>query len=494
MATAGPVLDAKLVLGLLAGAGATWAVLQLSKQRHLLREERFEVGQLVNRSRWQKRHAMHLDVVDDEEDDEVEGEEDEAAAMRALSPHLPKKKATENNWQEKEDALIGLLFDLMRAKNLSLQDACEFAEHLIFDYLRGISKDLARYAPELVSCSARTTASRRLHTALPLGAAFRKYDAETRISSRKNVAPQFREVRNICNVAQVLSSAKEGLSLITFDGDGTLYPDRSVLDDSGADAFPAASDLIDSLVALMDKGVAVALCTAVGDPKPGPYEKRLAGLLRRIEKRGKAFKGSLYAVGGQCNYVFRYSASKPGFDPVPRDQWEPQSMKEWSTDAIKMTLDAAESALLVTAQQVGFEDKVKLVRKERAVGLLYTGHLHRSTAYFLDELALRARDAVKRLHQQAGGKKLPFCTFNGGRDVFVDVGTKEMGIDVLRGLVGASRGQTLHVGDQFTRTGNDLLARRACGTLWVDDPNETALLLSELLGAMSRVGSNASLS
>jgi IMP and pyridine-specific 5'-nucleotidase len=100
----------------------------------------------------------------------------------------------------------------------------------------------------------------------------------------------------------------------------------------------------------------------------------------------------------------------------------------------------------------------------------------KSTRFFLDELALRARKEVKAIKA-----RLPFCTFNGGSDVFVDVGTKQVGIDVLRDLVGAERSQALHVGDQFTRTGNDLLARRSCGTIWVDDPGETKSILASLL-------------
>lgn len=34
--------------------------------------------------------------------------------------------------------------------------------------------------------------------------------------------------------------------------------------------------------------------------------------------------------------------------------------------------------------------------------------------------------------------------------------------------VDATPRDTLHIGDQFSITGNDLLARRACGTLWVE--------------------------
>ena len=81
---------------------------------------------------------------------------------------------------------------------------------------------------------------------------------------------------------------------------------------------------------------------------------------------------------------------------------------------------------------------------------------------------------------------MPFCTFNGGRDVFVDVGSKDLGIASLQALVGARPQSTLHIGDQFTLTGNDLLARRACGTLWVDSPEETSILLSYMIRLQRR--------
>mmetsp|Transcript_168255 Transcript_168255/g.540559 ORF Transcript_168255/g.540559 Transcript_168255/m.540559 type:complete len:165 (-) Transcript_168255:123-617(-) len=158
-------------------------------------------------------------------------------------------------------------------------------------------------------------------------------------------------------------------------------------------------------------------------------------------------------------------------------------MKEWGAAQVTEVLNVAQQALVDGARRLGIEDETMLVRKARAVGVHFTGAKRRSTAFFLDELALLARAAVQGV--QAGRpRQLPFCTFNGGSDVFVDIGSKEIGIDVLRSLVGAERAETLHVGDQFTRTGNDLLARRACGTLWVDDPAETAVVLRELLSEM----------
>lgn len=84
--------------------------------------------------------------------------------------------------------------------------------------------------------------------------------------------------------------------------------------------------------------------------------------------------------------------------------------------------------------------------------------------------------------------KIPFCTFNGGRDVFVDIGSKEIGLTALKKYLDVRGEHTLHVGDQFTRTGNDLLARRAASTLWVDKPSETMVLLNELVCGIEAAG------
>lgn len=85
---------------------------------------------------------------------------------------------------------------------------------------------------------------------------------------------------------------------------------------------------------------------------------------------------------------------------------------------------------------------------------------------------------------------VPFCSFNGGLDVFIDVGNKQIGIEVMRRLVGAKGAETLHFGDQFTRTGNDLLARRVCATLWTMGPEETEWLLKLLLQDMGIEAAN----
>lgn len=394
--------------------------------------------------------------------------------------------------RQEGDALIQLIFDLMEAR-LTLEQACAEAERLIQEHLAGgceATSALARVAPGLAIPSNRSHRMRRLHSALPLREAFRRYDAEARVSAREMVPPQFREVRNIVNLAQVLATARAGPRLVTFDGDGTLYPANQGLDcelqpggQADVQAEGGARELVSLLLALLERGVAVALLTGVGDPRPEPYEARLAGPLKCLRGRALPPGAALYAVGGQCNYCFRYSSARERLEPLPREAWEPEVMKGWSRACVEEALDAAQAALEQGAARLGIAGHTSTIRKERAVGVLYRGKIHRSTTFLLDELALLARVAVVKVLAQRQ-QQLPFCTSNSGQDVFMDIGSKEIGVDLLRGLVGAKRNQTLHVGDKFSLTGNDLPARRACGTVWVDDPEETALVLRELLGAM----------
>ena len=87
-------------------------------------------------------------------------------------------------------------------------------------------------------------------------------------------------------------------------------------------------------------------------------------------------------------------------------------------------------------------------------------------------------------------KILPFCAFNGGNDVFVDIGDKSWGVCVCQKYFGGDdekeggsiRGErTLHVGDQFLSAGsNDFKARVVGTTAWIASPAETVELLDEL--------------
>jgi IMP and pyridine-specific 5'-nucleotidase len=87
------------------------------------------------------------------------------------------------------------------------------------------------------------------------------------------------------------------------------------------------------------------------------------------------------------------------------------------------------------------------------------------------------------------GRRVPFCAFNGGNDVFVDIGDKSFGVKVCQQYFqGISGAKTLHVGDQFLSAGaNDFKARSACTTAWIANPRETVQLLDEIADMESKL-------
>ncbi|EHA18865.1 hypothetical protein ASPNIDRAFT_123758, partial [Aspergillus niger ATCC 1015] len=91
---------------------------------------------------------------------------------------------------------------------------------------------------------------------------------------------------------------------------------------------------------------------------------------------------------------------------------------------------------------------------------------------------------INTVERSEVGARLPFCAFNGGNDVFVDIGDKSWGVRACqRYFGGIEPARTLHVGDQFLSAGaNDFKARLASTTAWIASPAETVQLLDELQG------------
>jgi IMP and pyridine-specific 5'-nucleotidase len=79
----------------------------------------------------------------------------------------------------------------------------------------------------------------------------------------------------------------------------------------------------------------------------------------------------------------------------------------------------------------------------------------------LDETVLRCQAELQKMNKGAG-PSIPFCVFNGGRDVWVDVGNKRVGVEILASYMGVDPVDILHIGDQFLNTGNDYAARDVC--------------------------------
>ncbi|KYK59738.1 uncharacterized protein DCS_00872 [Drechmeria coniospora] len=332
-------------------------------------------------------------------------------------------------------------------------------------------------------------------TRLPLEAAFKYQDRKRYISSRRYVAPSFNDVRLVLNSAQIMAVTGGALQLATFDGDVTLYDDGESLEPS--------SPIIHRLLDLLSKNIKIGIVTAAGYTTADGYYSRLHGLLDAIAESpdlDDAQKRSLVIMGGEANYLFRFDpASKHRLAPVERSQWLTPEMAMWSEADIAALLDVAESALRDCVRTMRLP--ATIVRKDRAVGIVPTDPSVRIARESLEETVL----VVQRILElsslgsrvQAAGtpsqRGVPFCAFNGGRDVFVDIGDKSWGVTVCQQWFGRGAGQaiggenTLHVGDQFLSAGsNDFKARSVGTTAWIASPAETVELLDELADLMQK--------
>ncbi|KAJ3313729.1 IMP 5'-nucleotidase [Boothiomyces sp. JEL0838] len=341
----------------------------------------------------------------------------------------------------------------------------------------------------------------RFFTKLPLQQAYEYINENRSISTRRFVPPSFNDIRHLLNHAQILEIAKQ-LKLITFDGDYTLYAD-------GQD-FAKDSALVGLIISLLEHGIKVAIVTAAGYPGDAVrYEQRLSGLLDgfRNFKKNKDIFSNFYVLGGECNYLFQYSPEDGHLHYIPEEEYQPEFLKEWSTDEdrIQEILNVAENHLKKRLKEMGYEQKVSIIRKMRAVGVSPKPGFKLSREQ-LDELSL-AVQAVLDQHnfnkipgspttkRRRIGKSIsipfsntiPYCAFNGGSDVWVDIGNKLIGVKVLQELLKTEGHETLHVGDQFLSTGNDIATRNCCCTIWITNPEETQDVLIQLTNMLAEI-------
>ncbi|KAK6839503.1 IMP-specific 5-nucleotidase [Apiospora arundinis] len=317
-------------------------------------------------------------------------------------------------------------------------------------------------------------------TRLPLEAAFKYQDRKRFISSRRFVSPSFNDVRLILNSAQIMAVTTYGtLQLATFDGDVTLYDDgESLLPDS-----PVISRMID----LMRKNVKIGIVTAAGYTTADKDYARLHGLLDTIAQTHELTpqqRQNILIMGGEANYLFEFSASSPHLlAPIPRDQWLTPEMATWSDSSIEALLDVAEAALRDCIKTMNLP--ATLMRKDRAVGIIPTSPTNRIPRESLEETVLVVQKIVE---MSVGGRNnvVPFCAFNGGRDVFVDIGDKSWGVNVCQKWFGGGDGQMIKGRTRCTAGSNDFKARSVGTTAWIASPAETVELLDELADLMGK--------
>jgi IMP and pyridine-specific 5'-nucleotidase len=155
----------------------------------------------------------------------------------------------------------------------------------------------------------------------------------------------------------------------------------------------------------------------------------------------------------------------------------PDSPGNWSNDDIQKILDVAEKA--ARGSHDDLEMRGRIIRKKRSVGLVPNSD-QQIPREALDETVLRCQAQLQTMNN-GSGPRIPFCAFNGGRDVWVDVGNKRVGVEVLGAYMGVDPTCILHIGDQFLNTGNDYAARDVCPCVWVTSPEETTYVLKTIL-------------
>ncbi|OJD24479.1 hypothetical protein ACJ73_04163 [Blastomyces percursus] len=284
-------------------------------------------------------------------------------------------------------------------------------------------------------------------TPLLLVDAFKYQDKKRSISSRRFVPPSFNDIRNILNTAQLLGLIKGGgVDLITFDGDVTLYDDGASL--------TMDNPVIQRIIRLLHQGKRVGIVTAAGYTEALRYYERLHGLLDNVKNDpglNEHQQNNLIVMGGESNFLFKFDSSSPDLlSPVERGEWLLDDMKLWKEEDITELLDIAETALRDCMTKLKLP--ATLVRKPRAVGIspLEGSRMQREQ---LEETVLVAQQTVE--FSSVGGR-LPFCAFNGGNDVFIDIGDKSWGVRACqRYFGGIPQSKTLHIGDQFLSAGSN---------------------------------------
>ena len=205
-----------------------------------------------------------------------------------------------------------------------------------------------------------------------------------------------------------------------------------------------------------------------------------------------------FVLGGECNYLLACAAVGPeqsaggsikprySYGLVAREtEWTERRPKGAGVSAL---LDVAEASIRRTMEELQLRGGV--IRKSRAVGLIPGGREGKAAhplgsgsttmnREVLDEVVLRLHSELNefaatqaadadgarlnshgspharpKLHDtqhdlHTTGEPLPpFCAFNGGNDVWCDIGNKRVGVDGLRRMLELPHASVLHVGDQ----------------------------------------------
>ncbi|KAK6457518.1 IMP 5'-nucleotidase [Scheffersomyces xylosifermentans] len=356
----------------------------------------------------------------------------------------------------------------------------------------------------------------RFFTPLPLTEAFIVEDRRRCISKRRLVSPSFNDVRNILNTAQILALSKiykdhqksgSKLKLVTFDGDVTLYEDgKSLTEDD---------PVVKRLITLLSMNLFVSVVTAAGYPGQSgvsKYYERLKGLIDAMNNKDCILtpeqKENLLVMGGESNYLFRYSNKAQNFQFIDSSEWHLALMLGWDKEKIDYIMHTVGKHLSHLQKLFELEDNTTIVKKERSIGIIPNPG-YKILREHLEEMVLSCSNKLHEIllapnprtsiglseeptHEFIGSDDIKVCAFNGGSDVWVDIGDKSLGVEALQKYLCQDeslhhicpilKSESLHIGDQFASVGaNDFKARLSACTVWIANPRETVAILDDLI-------------
>ena len=233
---------------------------------------------------------------------------------------------------------------------------------------------------------------------------------------------------------------------------------------------------------LLQRNIYVGIVTAAGySEKSGiHYTERLKGLIDAIvlsTELSRDQKNNLLVMGGESNFLFRLNGETGQLVWVEPADWQLPEVATWTDEDINKLLDIGQTILTSLKNKMALP--AHIIRKQRGVGLVPLPG-QKMCREELEEVVLNAQRGIEVTEV---AKRINFCAFNGGTDVWVDIGDKRFGVMSLqRYLGGIPARRALHVGDQFASVGaNDFKARLAACTVWIASPKETVDIVDELV-------------
>ncbi|SBS89187.1 IMP-specific 5'-nucleotidase, putative, partial [Plasmodium malariae] len=214
------------------------------------------------------------------------------------------------------------------------------------------------------------------------------------------------------------------------------------------------------------------------------YQKRLQELLKYFSKHNieDGSYQNFYVMGGESNYLFKCN-EKANLYSVPQGEWN-HYKKHVDDETVQNILNISQKCL----EQVitDFRLCAQIQRKEKSIGLVPNkmpslNNKNEQKNYMIKYEVLE--EAVIRVKKEIIKNKIevPYCVFNGGQDLWVDIGNKAEGLIILQKLLKIQKKKCCHIGDQFLYSGNDFPTRFCSLTLWVSNPQETKACLKSIL-------------